>query len=52
MTGGTRTILSGAGIQMVLPQHGVIMLKGSFSHSELGHDPDARGVVEFQTVVG
>lgn len=37
---------------MVLLHHGVNILKGSFSHSELGHDPDAWGVAEFQTAVG
>lgn len=37
---------------MVLLQDDVIISKASFSHSELGHDPDAWGVAEFQTAVG
>lgn len=34
---------------MVLLWRGVIILKESFSRSELGHDPDTGGVAEFQT---
>lgn len=34
---------------MVLRQRGVIILKESSSHSELGHDPETRGAAEFQT---
>lgn len=34
---------------MVLRQRGVIILRESSSHSELGHDPEIRGAAEFQT---